>query len=118
MKIDSLVCENCEGGELGKPTSVGLQEFVDPFARYGHLSEAEVHGVDKKYHFRRNLPPVNSFERSDSLRNFVIQDSEILLLKTDHRWAGVLSNYYVQMDLAVDRKGWRVILPGGNLGGA
>src|SRR5580704_11273490 len=111
MKMDSLVCKNCERSGLAKTTSVGLQEFVDTIACYGHLSEAKVHGVYKKNDLQRGLPPADSLERNDGLRHSIIQNGEILLLKTAYGRVRLWSNYNVQMNLAIARKGWRMILP-------
>jgi len=96
---------------LTKTTSVGLQEFVDPITCYGHVLEAEVHCVYKKNDLQRGLPPVDSLKRSDYLRYVVIQNSEILLLKTAYGRARLRSNYDVEINLAVAGLSWQIILP-------
>ena len=97
---------------MSKVTSVGAEEFVDLIAFVAEVLVTGVNRIDNKNDLHESLPPVNVLEGGDGLRDLVIHESEVLLLKTAHWWSRLRSHDHVKEDLAGARLSLRAVLSG------
>jgi len=69
---------------VGEAASIGSKEFVDLRPLVGDMLETGVHVIDDNDDLDRRLASRRA-GKSDGLRNIIIQDSEVLLLKAAYR---------------------------------
>jgi hypothetical protein len=81
LTFGASIRKDSEGCGIGKMTSVDTKEFIDLLALVGDGLLTGVDSIHHKNHFDRSLPSVDGLEGKDGLHGFVIQKSEILLLK-------------------------------------
>jgi hypothetical protein len=82
LKLDAGIRKESKDGGVGKVTPIDAEEFVHLRTFVGDLFEAGVHVIDNEDHFNRSPAPAEGLERVQGKRDFVIQDSEVLLQKS------------------------------------
>ncbi|MGC2768330.1 MAG: hypothetical protein WB607_22700 [Candidatus Acidiferrum sp.] len=80
--------------------TIDLQEFVHLRTLVGNVLESGVHVIDNENHLNRSLTFSKCLEGRNHLRRFVIQNSEILLLKPADRRTRFGAHNHIQGDRA------------------
>jgi hypothetical protein len=86
-------------------TSIGTEEFVDLSAYVGDALVRAVDRINYQNDLNGSLAAAEGLKGGDGPRDFVIQESEVLLLKTGNRGPGFRSDDDVKVDLTVARLG-------------
>jgi hypothetical protein len=95
---------------MSETPSIGAKEFIDLIAFVSKALVAGVHRIDNENHFDGSLPGIEGLKGGDGLWNLVVQESEVLLLKTAHGRPGLWSDNYIEEDLAGAALSWRAVL--------
>ncbi len=93
-------------------TTIGTEEFIDFLADEGDFLEIDIHGIDDQEDLDMRVVAAERPKGGDRLREFIVYESEVLLLKTGNRRPGFPSDYDIQVDRACGRLRWRSVLWG------
>jgi len=93
-------------------TTIGTKEFIDFLADEGDFLEIDIHGIDDQEDLDMRVVAAERPKRGDGLREFIVYESKVLLLKTGNGRPGFPGDDDVQVGRACGRLGWRSVLWG------